>query len=72
MKATSDSMRAGPRFLVDQSHAARLQPRERRADVADPQRDVMQPRPALLDELRDRRIGRGRFQQFQRRFARRG
>ena len=47
---------AGPRLLVDQPRAAGLQLRQRRADVVDAQRDVVQARAALLDELRDRRI----------------
>ena len=66
------AVRAGPRLLVDQPHAARLQLRERRVDVVDAQRDVMEPGPALLDELRDRRVGRGRLEQFERRLARPG
>ena len=48
---------ARPRLLVDQPDAARLQVRERRVDVVDAQRDVMQAGAALLDELGDRRIG---------------
>ena len=60
---------AGPRLLVDQPDAARAQVRERRLDVVDAQRDVMQAGAALLDELRDRRVGRGRFEQLERRLA---
>ena len=38
---------ARARLLVDQPHAARLQLRERGADVVDAQGDVVQPGPAL-------------------------
>ena len=38
-------------------------------DVVDAQRDVVQPGPALLDVLRDRRIGRRRLEQLERRLA---
>ncbi len=57
---------ARTRLLVHEAHAARLQVRQDRADVLHAQRDVMDARPALLDELRDRGIGRGRFEQFER------
>ena len=60
---------AGPRLLVDQPRASRLQLRERGADVVDAQRDVVQARAALVGVLRDRRIGRGRLEQLQLRFA---
>ena len=43
-----------------------LEPRQRRVDVVDAQRDVMDPRPALLDIARDRRVGRRRLEQLQR------
>ena len=56
---------ARPRLLIDQPHAARLQLRQRRGDVVDPQRDVVQPGPALLDVFRDRRIRRGGLEQFE-------
>ena len=63
---------ARPRLLVDQPDAARLQLRERRRDVVDAQRDVMQAGPALLEVLRDRRIRRRRLEQLERRLRRRG
>ena len=44
MNATSAPSAPGPRLLVDEPHAARLQVRERRADVLDAQRDVMDAR----------------------------
>ena len=56
---------AGPRLLVDQPGAARLELRQRGVDVVHAQRDVVQARAALVGVLRDRRIGRGRFEQFQ-------
>src|SRR5581483_8139806 len=68
-KRDERSMRAGTRRLVDQPDTARLECGERGLNVVDAQRDVMQSRPALLDELRDRRIRRRRFEQFQRRAA---
>src|SRR4051812_28238815 len=34
-------------------------------DVVDAQRDVVQPRAALVGVLRDRRVGRGRLEQLQ-------
>ena len=43
--------------------------RERRANVVDAQRDVMQPRPALGEIPRDRRIGRRRLEQLEARLA---
>jgi len=52
-------------LLVDQLRAARFQLRERRVDVLDTQRDVVQPGAALLDVLRDRRFGSGRLEQFE-------
>ena len=63
------AFRARPRRLVDQPHALRLQLRQRRRDVVDAQRDVVDAGPALLDVLRDRRIGRRRFEQLERRLA---
>src|SRR5262249_37066628 len=54
-------LRAGSRLLVDQPDAARLQLRERTADVVHPQRDVVQPGTARVDELRDRRFRPGRL-----------
>ena len=49
--------------------AARLELRERRVDVVDAQRDVMQARAALVDVLRDRRVGRRRLEQLELRLA---
>ena len=60
---------ARPRLLVDQPDAARLELRQRGADVVDAQGDVMEPGPRLLDVPRDRRIGRGRLEQLERRLA---
>jgi hypothetical protein len=60
------SVRAGSRFLVDESHAFLLQARQRGADVGHAQRDVMQARPPLGDVLRDRRVGSRPLQQLQR------
>ena len=59
---------AGPRLLVDEPRAARLQLRERGMDVVDAQRDVMEPGAALADVLRDRRVGRRRLEQLELRF----
>ena len=56
MNATS-APSARPRLLVDEPRPARLQLRQRRANVIDPQRDVVQARAALVDVLRDRRVG---------------
>src|SRR3954454_23962855 len=61
--------RAGTRRLVDQPDAARLQLRQHGVDVVDAQRDVMQARTALVDVLRDRRVGRGRLEQLEARLA---
>src|SRR5437588_1088221 len=63
------SFGAGARLLVYEPYAARLQSRERLRDVVDAQRDVVQPRPALLDVLRDGRIRRRPFEQLQLRAA---
>jgi len=54
---------AGP--FVDQFRAACLELRERGVNVVDSQRNVVQPGTALLRVLRDRRIGRGGFEQFE-------
>ena len=56
---------AGPRLLVDQPHAARFELREDRADVLDPQRDVMQAGAALLEIPGNRRVRRGRFEELE-------
>src|SRR5471030_1095214 len=62
---------AGPRLFVDEPHAARLELRERRANVLDPQRDVMQAGAPLLEIPGDRRVRRGRFKKLEARFAHR-
>ena len=69
MNATSAPSAPGLGCSSMSRDAARLQLRQRRGDVVDPQRDVVQARPALLHVLRDRRIGRGRFEQLERRLA---
>ena len=45
--------RAGPRRLVDERHAEPLQEGEGRLDSLHLDRDVVQARPALLEELRE-------------------
>ncbi len=60
---------AGTRRLVDQPDAGRLQLGQRRVDVIDRERHVMQPGAALLEELRDRRLGRGGLEQFEQAFT---
>ncbi len=67
MKATRAPSAPGPGHGVDQADAAAGEIRERRIDVFHAQGDVMHAGPALLDELRNRRVGRRRLQQFQRR-----
>src|SRR6516164_1759961 len=77
-----DTMRAGrvderhervfrtrPRLLVDDPCTARLELRERGEDVVNAKRDVMEPRATLLGVLRDRRVRRGCFEQFEFGFA---
>ena len=61
--------RSAARLLVDQARAAGLELRHRRLNVVDPQRDVMQPRAALVHVARDRLVGRGRFEQLELRLA---
>ena len=56
---------AWPRLLVYQPDAVGLQPRERRVNVLDAQRDVVKAGTALLGESRDRRIGGGRLEQLE-------
>ena len=56
---------AWTRRLVDEADAARLEVGERRRNVLDAQRDVVDAGTALLDEFRNGRIGRGRFEQLQ-------
>src|SRR5262249_11383656 len=60
---------AGTRRLVYQPHTARCQLRKRGMDVLDAQRDVMQTGTALVDVLRDWRLGRRRLEQLQPRLA---
>src|SRR5688572_129216 len=47
-------VRARPRRLVDEPHAAGLELRQRGDEIVDPQGDVMQAGPAFGDELGDR------------------
>lgn len=54
---------------VDESNARSATALERRVEIVDGEADVMQPRPAFFDKLRDRRIGRFRFEQFNERVA---
>src|SRR5688572_3168316 len=54
-----------PRLIVDQPHPASLQLRERRPDVVDAERHMMEAWAALLDKPGDRRIAGGRLEQFQ-------
>ena len=56
MNATSEPCGARPRLLVDQAHAVRLEPRQRRHDVVHAQRDVVQARSPLLEISGDRRV----------------
>jgi hypothetical protein len=56
---------AWTRLFVDQPDATCLQLRERGGNVVNPQRDVVQPGAALLDVLRDGRVGRGGLEKFQ-------
>jgi hypothetical protein len=55
------------RLLVDQADAARAQVRQRRLDVVDPQCHMVQAGAPLVDELRDRRVGRRRLEHLERR-----
>src|SRR5919198_3369294 len=63
------AFRTPPGLVVDEPRAACPELGERRMDVVDAQRDVVNPRPALLDVLRDWRVRRGCFQQLQFRLA---
>ncbi len=54
---------------IDESNARNATALERRVEIVDREADVMQPRPAFFDKLRDRRIGRFRFEQFNERVA---
>ena len=69
MNATSAPSAPGRGCSSISRDAARLQLRERGADVVDAQRDVVQPGAALLDVLRDRRLRRGRLEQLEARLA---
>src|SRR5215475_3576824 len=59
----------GPRLLVDQPCAPRLQLCEGCGDIVDTQRDVVEPRPPFVDVLGDGGIGRRRFQELEIRLA---
>src|SRR5438105_6067181 len=56
---------AGSRLFIHQLHAAGLELLEDGADVFNPKRDVVKTGAALVDVLRDGRVGRRRLQQFQ-------
>src|SRR6266446_4961840 len=60
---------AWPRQLIYQSDAVSLQPRKRRVNVLDAQRDVVKPGTALLGKSRDRRIWGGRLEQLEARLT---
>ena len=62
---------ARSRRLVYQRRAALFQLRQRRVNVIDAQRDVVQSRTALVDESRDGGIGRSGLEQFETGFAHR-
>ena len=55
---------AGPRLLVNEPHAARLQPIEHGADVVHAQRDVVNAGTALLDIFRDGGVAGRRLEQL--------
>ena len=59
------SPRAGARLAIDELDALRLEVGEGGSDVRDPIRDVVQPRPALLQEARDRRLRALRLDQLE-------
>src|SRR4051812_42215751 len=59
------AFRTRTRLLVNQPDTARLDLRQRSVNVVDPQRDVVQARPSLVDVLRDRRIGGGRLEELE-------
>lgn len=54
---------------IDESNARGATALERRVEIVDGEADVMEPRAAFLDKLRNRRIGRFRFEQFNERVA---
>src|ERR671911_2632403 len=58
---------ARPRMLVDQPDAVRLEPRQGRREVVDPQRDVVQARATPLEIPGNRRVLAGRFEELERR-----
>ena len=60
---------AWTRLWVHEPSAVGFQPRKRRVNVLDAQRDVVKAGAALLDESRDRRLRRRRLEQFEARFA---
>jgi diacylglycerol kinase (ATP) len=55
---------AGTRRVVDQAHPGRAEIGERRRDVVDPVRDVVQPGATAGEEASDRRIGAERRKQL--------
>src|SRR5262249_49916410 len=71
MNATSAPSAPWTGVLTDQTGAPRLQMRERRPDVVDVERDVVQPGTAFFKKPRDRRVSRRRLQQLELRFANR-
>jgi hypothetical protein len=60
---------AGSWFLVDEANAGLATARERIVEVIDREADMMDSRTALRDELRDRRLGALRFEEFDERIA---
>ena len=63
------AMRAGPRGLVDQANAPGFQAVERFLDVVHAKREMVEPRPSLFEELRNRRVRSRRLQELERRLA---
>jgi hypothetical protein len=59
--ATED---AAPRLLVDELRAGRREAGEFGGDIGDLERDVMQPRTSLGEELADGRVGASRREQL--------
>ena len=59
------AFRAWPRLFVDHPDAARPELGDRRVDVVDPQRDVVEAGTALVDVPRDRRLRRRRLEQLE-------
>ncbi len=58
-----------PRLFVNKLHSLSLEPSERLSNVLDLNGDVMNAPAAFLKKLRDRRIVRRRFEQFDAAFA---